>query len=500
MEFKDFMLNEKVSDLPKDLQDKYWKIIHTFNSWKKSRDPKKQTTLQYQMSQFKDVLKKYGVLDQKSMAAWDEKMNMVFGKTDVPDIKKRTPKPENSSNIPDETEKEPEQNDEDFNRIEIDQEFVEKAFNKFNQKYFNGVLVPIPIHIASSDKAAGCFASSTDLQNKKIIPKYIQLNPKDCNISFSSFRNTFVHEMLHYYVHCYMPLDPNPEINENIWNEALNAARLATFGLFNRNKHLNKVKKLLELSDVYSHSKRWLKLAKQLNSKYPELTITRNSFIGFNSNGELSRMNNQLETINKIKEASLYKITTYINRNTIKSNTDSFTNYKILLPEYGKIYDNFINESPINEEKFMKLHDDYDCNTLFGIGFLHITNVVIEKAPIIKPQGIIEFNVNLNELKPRQYIIDSNSKMFKQMKQAKIFGSFKKVGTINMTNRYVKNNTETESFDSFSAWVDKNNIITEKTISKGKKFTPEELEELGFTEDDIEALENGELDFDTSTV
>lgn len=281
-----------------------------------------------------------------------------------------------------------------------------------------------------------------------------------------------------------MPLDPDPETNELIWKNALYYMYLGK---------KQKAWKLLEVGN--GHGKRWLKLAKELNKKYPELTITQNSFGSYTSKYDDKF---QLNMVNKIKNSSIYKITTnYVVPHYLTRGNTSF--YKILDDDSAKVYETLIHNNPINKDKFLELHGDWTTYDLFGWNFDCITSVEIEKAPIIKPQGIIEFNVR--SFKPDGIPIYPRDSRFKQMKHAHLFGSFKPLGTIKMnTNTNESFNDDLETFDNFSTWIDKNNIITEKTFSKGKKFTKEELLEIGLDEDDIDALEAGEFDEEVVTI
>ena len=87
--------------------------------------------------------------------------------------------------------------------IKYSSPFLNLWFNEFNKKYFNGKLSDIPLDWDNSLDCNGCFCFSVDVFSKKVIPLGIKLKKSNIN-SFDSFRNVLVHEMLHYYVDCYV--------------------------------------------------------------------------------------------------------------------------------------------------------------------------------------------------------------------------------------------------------------------------------------------------------
>lgn len=97
--------------------------------------------------------------------------------------------------------------DDEGRSFEKDTAALKYYFDKFNKTYFNGVLAPIPLDWMKGTRLHGYFSHRTDMINRKFIPVCIKLNLNACG-TYAAFRNVFVHEMLHYYVHCYTELPP----------------------------------------------------------------------------------------------------------------------------------------------------------------------------------------------------------------------------------------------------------------------------------------------------
>lgn len=145
--------------------------------------------------------------------------------------------------------------DDEGRTFDKDNESLKYYFNKFNDTYFDGKLAPIPLEWASMTNTFGFFKHRPDMQNRKIVPICIKLNKNACG-NYADFRNTFVHEMLHYYVDCYIGL---PEEN---WNAAIIAAK------FHDKARLNRA---LRCTAELCHEFDWKRLAIELSEKYPEL-------------------------------------------------------------------------------------------------------------------------------------------------------------------------------------------------------------------------------------
>ena len=145
--------------------------------------------------------------------------------------------------------------------IEYKNSFANSWFAKFNSKYFNNKLKDLDVRWVSDLEPNACFSYRVDVFQRKVIPVDIQLN-KDNITRFDMFRNSLVHEMLHYYVDCYLL---NPTDSE--WFESLKL--FSTKG--DKDKaYLN----VIGLGEDKCHLGNWELIARELNSKYSELNIT----------------------------------------------------------------------------------------------------------------------------------------------------------------------------------------------------------------------------------
>lgn len=145
--------------------------------------------------------------------------------------------------------------DDEGRSFEKDNASLKYYFDKFNKTYFNGVLAPIPFEWMKGTRLHGYFSYRTDLANRKFIPVCIKLNLNACG-TYAAFRNVFVHEMLHYYVHCHTELPA-----EN-WDFAIRRAAL---------RDRAAVRRALRSSDETCHKFEWKRIADKLSEDYPEL-------------------------------------------------------------------------------------------------------------------------------------------------------------------------------------------------------------------------------------
>lgn len=77
--------------------------------------------------------------------------------------------------------------------------YIQKRFNEYNEKYFNGELPEIPLKIDNTlGNVWGRFESITDILNHSWSPKQILLNIQNLQEE-QVLRNVFVHEMVHYW-------------------------------------------------------------------------------------------------------------------------------------------------------------------------------------------------------------------------------------------------------------------------------------------------------------
>lgn len=135
-------------------------------------------------------------------------------------------------------------------------EAMNKYFNIFNEKYFHGDLKPISFSWFKGTRVHGYFRSKPgNVILKKIEPVEIKLNINACG-TFAAFRNTFVHEMLHYYRDCVV----------GFTDEEWEAARFAL-----SYHDILRYRRILNHTDETCHTGVWKRLADKLSAEYPEL-------------------------------------------------------------------------------------------------------------------------------------------------------------------------------------------------------------------------------------
>ena len=451
MKFENF-LNEKLADnLSPEQMDYYWKAIHAYNSWKKNQknSMKVKNMLSFILMNFD--------LDDRATAKITNLKNTVDeyiknGNLVIAPIKHREKKEEPEQSQPTEVQ----YDESDYQALEIDEEFCQKAFDKFNTKYFEGKLAKLPFEIKNIPGVCGQFSFSSDFGNKKFIPKCIRINTNN-EWTLSSFRDTLVHEMLHYYVDCY-----DNDLTEDDWREAL-------FYFLRNNKR--KARSILGISDATCHGGKWLKLAKELNKKYPELSITRNTFI--NAYAEKDKV----KIINQLKDAYAVEL--------LYMGSTKYPRYRIVNKEQLDLLTSFTKESPVlkrTENGNIDYNDPvtkfiYDLSISYGIGN-NFTDVYIAK--IINPIPIASFPIR--DLEKEPYTVGKEE--WKQMNHTQAFGKFKKIGEIVVKDQ---NDVKKENYDgpTFKNW------LNEKTQ---KKWDIEKLREMGLTDEEIEKLLSGEVE------
>ena len=451
MKFENY-LNEKLADdLSPEQMDYYWKAIHAYNSWKKNQknSMKVKNMLSFILMNFK--------LDDRATAKITNLKNTVDeyiknGNLVIAPIKHR----EKKEAEPEQSQPTEVQYDEsDYQTIEIDNEFCEKAFDKFNTKYFEGKLAKIPFELKDIPGVCGQFNFSTDFSNKRFIPNKIRINTNQ-EWTLSSFRDTLVHEMLHYYVDCY-----DNGLTEDDWRAAL-------FAFLRNNKR--KSRSILNISDATCHGGKWLELAKELNKKYPELSITRNTFISSGADKD------KIKIINQLKEA--YAVELYYMGST------KYPRFRIVNKEQLDLLTSFTKESPVlkrTENGSIDYNDPVtkfvcDLSISYGIGN-NFTDVYVAK--IMNPIPIASFPIS--DLNEGPYAV--GKKEWQQMNHTQAFGKFKKIGEIVVKDQdNVKENYDGPTFK---------NWLNEKTQ---KKWDIEKLREMGLTDEEIEKLLSGDVE------
>lgn len=336
---------------------------------------------------------------------------------------------------------------------------IEEAFNLYNQLYFNNSLKPIPFKVGRTTSERGCFCYHYDLKNKQMIPLYIKISNKGF-VSIKTFRNTMVHEMLHYYVHCIIGH------SDFQWNQAISYLRYG---------QKKKALAALESTDETCHNGKWYELAKEMNEKYPELTIKRWSF---GSNGIYERDKESYfkkirDKYNLLKNSHLISTLDekefYVINDNCYNELKDFLNGKFDLSELGDIVnDNSFNERWVNQEiKEYKIKNINDFETLSP-------DIVTELKDLIKYTWVYKMS---NEQK--RYLGD-----FADLNNPKILGRYMKESRLNRMKRQLI--SENDYSDQFKEYIANRNNLSEK---RGK-WSEEELEELGLDLDDLSELDD----------
>lgn len=456
MEFEHFLFEKLADDLSPDQMDNYWKAIHAYNSWKKNK--KNSTKIKYQLAY---IYHEYPLDDRaksKIRSLIDTIATYLETGEDTTVIKHREPKEETP--VQDEKPAEVEINTSDYQKIELTSDFLSDAFDKFNAKYFDNKLEKIKVTLENDMNGnIGQFVYSIDFSGRTFKPWGIKID-KYCQASLAEFRNTLVHEMLHYYVHCYT------EIPEEVWQEA--------YFYYCRGK-TRKYKSLLGCSDATCHNGVWLKMAKQLNSKFKELAITRNTFINYRAES------NKIAVINKLKDSfvvdSIYTYKRWSGKDKINHNYYIFNR-----KDFEKLL------GICKEGVFEYDEDDYKLQMearYHGINCIDGCVNEIYASKVENPTALALFPVSDIEKEP--YSMSDNE--FKQMTHTQAFKPLKKVGEIK-TIRKEKTKTESTEKD-FKTW------LNEKT---SKNWDVNKLKALGLSDEEIEALLNGEADGEVCSI
>lgn len=443
MKFEQF-LNEKLADdLTPEQMDKYWKAIHAYNSWKKNK--KNSMKVKNQLAY---IYHEYPLDDRakgKIRSLIDTIGTYLQTGEDTTVIKHREQKETKPVEV--------QYDASEYQEIELNQEFLEKAFNKFNEKYFDNKLNPIPLKIMDMEEN-GKFTYIIHYYDKKFEPIEIKINPR-CKQSFSLFRNVLVHEMLHYYVSTYYLPD------EDTWAKALCEALRGK-----RKKSLA----TLGCSPSTCHGGEWLKLAKKLNSTYKELAITRNTFISYSENKD------KVNVIEQLKDA--YVVDYYY-----KAWGGHTHHHPMIMTSqnFNKLYEVIKNHRiKLTDENKSQLEDFlYSYNILVYNG----STGYLKYGKIENPVAIASFPIkDLNRI-TADFMADN---MYKQILHTKAV-KMKEFGQIHFYEEpKTETNTETKTESTeldFKTW------LNEKT---NPKWDLKKLKALGLSDEEIEALLNGE--------
>lgn len=460
MEFEHFLFEKLADDLSPDQMDNYWKAIHAYNSWKKS---KKNSERVY--SQLSLIYKEFPLDDRarnKISSLMDTVTAFMDRGEDTTVIKHREPK--NETPVQEEKPAEVEVDSSDYQKIELTDEFVNQAFDKFNAKYFDNKLDKLPVKIEPLKNCYGKFIHTVNFSAQKMVPSRILIDP-GCDVSLAEFRNTLVHEMLHYYVHCY-----DNGLTEDEWYVAYDY-----YCRGNKRKWCS----ILNCTDATCHNGIWLKKAKELNKKYKELGITRSGYISRDAEQD------KVAVINKLKDAFI---------------VESLYQYELWHGKWKKYYVYSI----MNRADFEKLMDickkgvfEYDVKDYqlqynmrkYCVQCVNNATNIISAAKIEAPQALALFPINDIDKEP--YTMGKDQ--FKQMTHTQAFKPLKKIGEIK-TKRKEETQTETKTESTekdFKTW------LNEKT---SKKWDVNKLKALGLSDEEIADLLNGEADDEVCSI
>jgi hypothetical protein len=261
--------------------------------------------------------------------------------------------------------------------------------------------------------------------------------------------------MLHYYVDCY-----DNGLTDEDWTSAI-------YYFIRGNKR--KARSIIGTSDAACHSGNWLKFAKELNKKYPELCITRNSFVNYNAEHD------KVKVINQLKDAYAVEL--------LYMGTTKYPRYRLVNKEQLDKIMGFIKESPTVKLDEYGYLDYTDPTTKFisdlSISYRNPNDFTdVYAAQIVNPVPLAEFPIRDIEKEP--YAMGKDE--WKQMNHTSAFGKLKKLGVIN-----VKTQTKNESKEepNFLNW------LNEKAQ---KKWDIEKLKALGLSDEEIAKLLSGDVE------
>ena len=162
--------------------------------------------------------------------------------------------------------------DDDDYEFVLTEDKLEQYFYIFNDKYFNNKLKGLKFNVVDFNTTAqknsfGYIETFIDYKNHKLITLNISIN-KDRIGNYNGFRNTLVHEMLHYYVNTYF------QPNTNTWKLVDKLVEKNKITDDNVKQYITQMTNILKIDDVSSHEGQWKIMADQLNSKFKELNIS----------------------------------------------------------------------------------------------------------------------------------------------------------------------------------------------------------------------------------
>lgn len=146
---------------------------------------------------------------------------------------------------------------------------MSSIFYIFNDKYFNNKLKGLKFNVVHFNKnlrndAIGYLNITLNFGNENIICNSININADRIH-SFIGFRNTLVHEMIHYFVYTYYPP------SKKLWKIVKTKYRTQIQNNSLTETDLLNINNILEIDEEKSHNGKWQEMLSILKTKYPEL-------------------------------------------------------------------------------------------------------------------------------------------------------------------------------------------------------------------------------------
>lgn len=158
--------------------------------------------------------------------------------------------------------------DEDY-EFELTEDKLEQYFYIFNDKYFDNKLKGLKFNIVHFNKnlrndAIGYLNITLNFEKEIIICNSININADRIH-GFIGFRNTLIHEMLHYYVYTYFPP------SNKLWKRVKTKYRTQIQNNSLTETDLLNINNILGIDEEESHNGKWQEMLSKLKIKYPEL-------------------------------------------------------------------------------------------------------------------------------------------------------------------------------------------------------------------------------------
>ena len=144
--------------------------------------------------------------------------------------------------------------------------FLENQYNWFNGKYFGFKLPKISLTLETEGKFNGRFSQMVDLEENRLIPVAIRIDEKVFD-DYKLFRDTLVHEMVHFYDSIKNPLSKKEFDKAKIYREKAFEA--------NTEEDFDKWLKLFRetLNKDGGHTHTFKSICHELNEEFSELSL-----------------------------------------------------------------------------------------------------------------------------------------------------------------------------------------------------------------------------------